>query len=453
MRSRGRLSVLAALLALLVLAVPGAGPANAAEPPLTRVRLQLDSTSDWAGLTVGGVQWAARATVLTTPGATLEQFGQGFTLRSSTPATAVVDVLMVAAANAAPVVTVKKGYNGTATGVVTRNNNTPVEVLRVHNDDKTPPNYIVSQPVSSSTMVGEGWTIPDIDPRRLTLAFYYPWYTTGSFSSGMWPDRPSGPFATDKPDQVRAMVDQAGDAGVNGFVVSWNGDAATASRFDLVLEAAAARGGFSVAPYLEVLSAEREGSIDMAVLTEALTAAMARSAHPAFLRVGSRPVLFVFGSWRLTPVQWAELRAAVPGTAPFVVGDSVELAYGFDGFHRYNPNDQTSDELPGLYTKLARTLRWRAQVDPTIPQRLWAATVSPGQNSMWSNPLWGVYRARGQNGERYADTWRAALGSDPEWVMITSWNEWHEATHIAPGVNTGGRALAQTTTWTGTFAG
>jgi hypothetical protein len=72
---------------------------------------------------------------------------------------------------------------------------------------------------------------------------------------------------------------------------------------------------------------------------------------------------------------------------------------------------------------------------------------------MWTNPMNGMYRARGTNGERYADTWRAAVGSDPEWVLITSWNEWYESTHIAPGVNSGGRALEQTATWTGTFAG
>jgi hypothetical protein len=453
MRFRGRLPIVVALLSLLVLAVPGVGPADAAEPPLTRVQLRLDSTSNWASLNLTGVSWGARATAFTTAGATLEQFAQGFTLRSTGPATAVVDVLIPAPETAAPTVTVKKGYSGTATGIVTRNNTSAAEVLRVFNDDTTGSSYVASEALPRSAMVGEGWTIPEVDPRRLTLAFYYPWYTTWSFYGGMWPDRPSGPYATDKPDQVRAMVDQAGNAGVNGFVVSWNGAPATASRFDLVLEAAAARGGFSVAPYLEVISAERGGSIDMAVLTDALVGAMARSSHPAFLRVGTRPVLFVFGSSRLTPGQWSQLMAAVPGPTPFVVGDSVELAYGFDGFHRYNPNDQTAPQLTDLYTKLARQLRWRAQVDPTIPQRLWAATVSPGQNSMWSNPVYGMYRGRGENGARYADTWRAALGSQPEWVMITSWNEWHEATHIAPGVNTGGRALAQTATWTGNFAG
>ena len=41
----------------------------------------------------------------------------------------------------------------------------------------------------------------------------------------------------------------------------------------------------------------------------------------------------------------------------------------------------------------------------------------------------------------------------PEWVLITSWNEWYETTNVAPGTTTGTRALDQTRTWTRRFSG
>jgi len=35
-------------------------------------------------------------------------------------------------------------------------------------------------------------------------------------------------------------------------------------------------------------------------------------------------------------------------------------------------------------------------------------------------------------GEYYERTWRAALGSRPDIVLICTWNEWHEGTEIEP---------------------
>jgi hypothetical protein len=35
-------------------------------------------------------------------------------------------------------------------------------------------------------------------------------------------------------------------------------------------------------------------------------------------------------------------------------------------------------------------------------------------------------------GTFYRYTFEAALQSDPDWIFITSWNEWWENTHIEP---------------------
>ena len=40
---------------------------------------------------------------------------------------------------------------------------------------------------------------------------------------------------------------------------------------------------------------------------------------------------------------------------------------------------------------------------------------------------------------------------NPDWVLVTSWNEWMETTQVAPSEQSGWRALNQTATWAGRF--
>jgi len=47
----------------------------------------------------------------------------------------------------------------------------------------------------------------------------------------------------------------------------------------------------------------------------------------------------------------------------------------------------------------------------------------PGREGLVQDRLDGAY---------YRRTWEAALASDPDWILITTWNEWWETTHIEP---------------------
>jgi len=46
-----------------------------------------------------------------------------------------------------------------------------------------------------------------------------------------------------------------------------------------------------------------------------------------------------------------------------------------------------------------------------------------------------------RNGATYRATLDGAAASDPDWILITSWNEWWENTHIEPSVNFGDQYL------------
>ena len=46
-----------------------------------------------------------------------------------------------------------------------------------------------------------------------------------------------------------------------------------------------------------------------------------------------------------------------------------------------------------------------------------------------------------RDGAMYEEGWRGAMASNPEWITITSFNEWYEGTQIEPAASYGSRYL------------
>ncbi|MDQ1375464.1 MAG: hypothetical protein QOJ09_2802, partial [Actinomycetota bacterium] len=399
-------------------------------------------------LDVIGARFVARHLVASSPGASLVQGTTGYSVKGPKPTSAVVDAVVEVAPDSAPIVRVRKGYDGEATGTVERRNAVPTVVTTLI-DTRHDGDYIVTESVTPAALVGEGLTVPQVDPRRLVLAFYYPWFTEKTFQQKtVWADRPDGPYRTDDAGDVHAMVAQAAANGIDGFISAWGGSPDDEQRADLLYQAALDQGNFFVVPHLEVGILADQGG-DLAV-EQAGRAALARATHPAYLRTGGLPVLMVYSARTIGAVRWTAIRQQLEATAGplFVVGDDRDPAYGFDGFHLYNPNSMDASQLSKYDKAAAEELRMPAQVDPTVKQRLWMGTVSPGMNTMLGP--FGTYRSR-DGGQRYDQTWSAALASAPEWIAVTSWNEWYESTHVSLSKNAGGRALAQTQWWSAQF--
>jgi hypothetical protein len=58
-----------------------------------------------------------------------------------------------------------------------------------------------------------------------------------------------------------------------------------------------------------------------------------------------------------------------------------------------------------------------------------------------------------EDGAYYARSWQAAIDSSPDWIIITSFNEWPEGTYIEPSQAYGTRYLEMTSQWAATFRG
>jgi hypothetical protein len=426
--------------------------ASAAGPTVTRYKLDLWGTSDFQGLAINNT-WLADYHVDALAGGSISRGHDGVTLNGPGSVSTTTSMLFEVANVDSFTISLAKASNGEAHARMYRTNGvSPVLIASMDNYMGPGSTTTVYKTVTRSSFVADGLPIPRVDPRRLVLAFYYPWFKAGSFNQGPWYDKPVGPYRTEDATEVSAMVSQAAGAGVDGFIVSWDDVGDHTQRFDLVLSAAAGR-AFYVAPVIELLAFQTpSGTFDLTAIRSTISLALQRSSNPNFLSVAGRPVVFVFGVYHVGAPAWRQVvdQLNATGMAPFFVGESPGTDYGFDGNYMYNPNGHSSDWLRNTYMGRARASRYPAQVDPAARQQLWAASVSPGMNLSYFNPLFPQNEAR-RNGQRFADTWIASLPSSPEWVLVTSWNEWYEATHIQPSEEFGTKALDINRSWAAYF--
>jgi hypothetical protein len=48
--------------------------------------------------------------------------------------------------------------------------------------------------------------------------------------------------------------------------------------------------------------------------------------------------------------------------------------------------------------------------------------------------------------------WEQAIAANPDWILVTSWNEWHEGSEIEPSLELGDRELKTTKQFARKFA-
>jgi hypothetical protein len=85
---------------------------------------------------------------------------------------------------------------------------------------------------------------------------------------------------------------------------------------------------------------------------------------------------------------------------------------------------------------------WRVKQNCKEHNQIFVAGVAPGYDDTVVRD--GNAPFDRENGEYYKARWNDAISLKPDWISITSWNEWHEGTEIEPSVEHGDLALVQT---------
>ena len=263
---------------------------------------------------------------------------------------------------------------------------------------------------------------------RLVLAFYYAW-----FGMDVWDlplgDQPLYPYRSTDPAAIERHVREAQQAGIDAFVQSWYGPQVennqTETNFQQLLDIAAQH-GFRAAIDLEVMSPFFHSTADVVNALNYLLSVHAQ--HPAYLRVGGKPVVFFWRQGQYSAETWVSIRDQVdPGRSSIWIAEGTDLSVlgPFDGLHLYSV--AWSDDPGGVLIQWGDRVReWGAAQGVA---RAWVATVMPGYDDLNTGRAGAFVRSRA-GGQYYRACWNGAIESGADWVMITSFNEWREGTQI-----------------------
>ncbi|MGE5602785.1 MAG: endo-1,3-alpha-glucanase family glycosylhydrolase [Nitrososphaerales archaeon] len=289
-------------------------------------------------------------------------------------------------------------------------------------------------------------------PERLVLAFYYTWFDENSWAPNRVPDVPQTLYASRDRGAMGRQIDQAKAAGIDAFVVSWYGPRVennqTETNLRGLLDEAAAR-GFRIAVDVEVAGPFFRSAGDVQAALAALLATHAQ--HPAYLRSEGKPVVFFWRQQRYNTGVWKGIRDAVdPGHGSVWIEEGVDVSplSVFDGHHLYSVTWNPPADMAATARKFAQ--RTRAAAARLGAPKVYVATVMPGYDDRKTG-RGNAFAVGREGGAYYERSWQAAIASAPDWIVITSFNEWPEGTYIEPSQAYGTRYLELTSQWAAAF--
>lgn len=255
------------------------------------------------------------------------------------------------------------------------------------------------------------------------LAYFYGWFNTDQWNDPNLVDRPAEPYNSADGGVMARQISQAQSAGIDGFVMSWFGpdEPYTTGVFHGLLDQAAAH-GFRAAVDVDM----GQGFIGTpeSALNTLSYAVNTLGNHPAYLRYDGKPVIFFWKQQRFTPQQWRDIRAQVDpnhNTIWIAEGDALAYLGVFDGLNLYN--------IAWSGNPAGTNATWASRV--TGRGGYFVATAMPGFDESRLGRGNAVVRARG-NGDYFRRSFAGAAATNPHMIIITSWNEFPEQSHIEP---------------------
>ena len=266
---------------------------------------------------------------------------------------------------------------------------------------------------------------------KLCFAFYYAWYSepsdpttknTNHWFKGEIQTAVHTPqlgfYASSDPGVIRQHILWAKEAGIDGFIVSWWGEHEGILKDILRI---AEELNFKISLYYELVRSLDEIRGDIVYIVENF------AKSPAFLAYAGKPVIFWYDR-TVNLFSLEEWREIFSGSPSFNIADGSDprLLESFDGIHLYHPARLKNIDLLFEYRSLSQVT--------LASGKIFAATVSPGYDN---TRLGGATCIPRDDGQYYAWTWESALASHPNWILISTFNEWEEGSEIEPSTEFG----------------
>lgn len=447
-------TILIALLAAALFPISATATGQDAARQVDRMRVVMTTTSDWARLTVpdgekivnhkGLRTQGSAGTVLVEP--TNFFIGQN-ALGSQT--TVQYDILLSTDGYSDRQWKIEKGWGQRVhLEIYNINDESNPELIATH-DNVTAQGEPYLFTISGQAESRRGPLVPsDVGPKKV-FAVYYPWWTrlNNWQTNPQVGDAPTLPYDTQNRADVNRIINEAKAMGLDGFLASWQGrDNFSDVGVRELLAAASQRQDFSVGIYMETRVANSSHSHnqppDPVYLKQWIRDLVGYGNDPAntsFLKMDGKPVIFVYWARDLSPTQWSQIFTELrqEGVDAYYIADYTGTDSGsyndylpvFDGMHIFNPSVYSS--IPWVLSTRSETTRtYNLLTDPSAPRKLWVGTAVPGMNA---SRIGGNVVDRAQ-GATYSSLWNSNLDAGADWVMISTWNDYLENTHIESSI-------------------
>lgn len=290
---------------------------------------------------------------------------------------------------------------------------------------------------------------------KLVIANYFAWYDESTWSIGLTSDTPLVPYNSDDFGTMQRHLAWAQQAGLDGFAFHWfaPGDR-TDANLQRFLSISASAGASETRPFRSSVTFLRHilpGATRQDVVAALRYIADAYGGNAHYLRLGGKMVVFFSDMPRVpghpgeTPQQaWASIRAEVdPGNAMLWFAEGLDPSYlaTFDGLYVYKIDHR---DYPRSYLKAPRYAAYVRSAERSAQRtKYWIGTIMPGWDDTRSvnfpdlrvpSPVFARDRA---GGAYFQATFSAAIATQPDMLLVHSFNEWVEGSMIEPSVTYG----------------
>lgn len=264
---------------------------------------------------------------------------------------------------------------------------------------------------------------------RQVWVYYFGWHTGDSWNDGRLIDHPAaGNYSSQDGGTIDRQISEAQSAGIDAFIMSWfgpkNGNL-TNNVLNMLLDTSASK-GFHAAASVDM--SQGDFNATTGEVLESLTYLVNdRVNHPGYLRYNGKPVIYFWNQGRFSAGEWRDIRNQVDpnhNTLWIAEGTSTALLPIFDGLYLFNT------AWAGNPGSIASQYRNRVLSAGGV---LYTPTVLPGWDESRIGGRDNATSPRDRdNGDFLRRSWNGAVGSGADVILIVSWNEYLENSHIEP---------------------
>jgi uncharacterized protein YgiM (DUF1202 family) len=278
---------------------------------------------------------------------------------------------------------------------------------------------------------------PALAAEKQVWAYYFGWYTGDSWGDGRLIDHPAAPYDSRDGGAIGRQIDEARGAGIDAFIMSWygpKGDNLTHQVFNMLLDQAAAR-GFHAAVSLDLADPGYNSNVDE-VIQSLSYVINDRANHGGYLRYEGKPVIYFWNQGRYSLGDWQNIRAQVdPNHNTIWVAEGTNTGFlpTFDGLYLFNT---------AWAGNPASTARQWLNATLNAGGTFYTPTVLPGWDESRIDGRGNPTSPRDRNGGQFlTNSWNGAAQANTGAILIVSWNEYLENSHIEPSQNFGTQSL------------